>query len=55
MSLWQSTEFFNLVLKQRHLIHCSESFTSGTYRVIQKELYNFESLYKCIQRQCTVF
>jgi hypothetical protein len=24
------------------------------YRVFQKELYNFESLYKCIQRTCTV-
>jgi hypothetical protein len=22
--------------------------------VFQKELYNFESLYKCIQRTCTV-
>jgi hypothetical protein len=25
------------------------------YRVFQKELHNFESLYKCIQRACTVF
>jgi hypothetical protein len=25
------------------------------YRVLQNELYNFESLHKCIQRTCTVF
>jgi hypothetical protein len=28
---------------------------TDVYRVLHKELYNFESLYKFIQRTCTVF
>jgi hypothetical protein len=28
---------------------------NSDYTVFQKELFNFESLYKCIQRTCTVF
>jgi hypothetical protein len=40
------------------LWHQSRSYCKkmqSLYRVLQKELYNFESLYKSILRTCTVF
>jgi hypothetical protein len=36
----------------RYLVDITEMWN---YTVFQKKLYNFESLYKCIQRTCTVF
>jgi hypothetical protein len=30
-------------------LHCTISLINTMYRVFQKELYNFESLYKCIE------
>jgi hypothetical protein len=35
--------------------YCDCSDQLAVYRVFQNELYNFESLYKFIQRACTVF
>jgi hypothetical protein len=33
----------------------AQSYNSNMYRLFQKELHNFESSYKFIQRTCTVF